>query len=354
MKGSELYKKAGVDTDAGQKFVGLIKESVKSTHDNRVLENYGGFSGAFDASFLKDYQNPVLLSATDGVGTKLKLASLFDRHDTIGIDLVAMCSNDILVSGGIPLIFLDYIACGKLNPEKMQTIVSGISEGCKRAGASLMGGETAEHPDTMEPDDYDLAGFMTGVVEKTRILDGSRIKPGDRILSIPSTGVHSNGLSLIRKIYLKNGVDLPEDVTTREFLKNEILLAPTAIYEKALRGMIFEDSIIRGLVHITGGGFYENIPRVLPEHLSCRISRKDLKIPELFRKIALDGKVDETEMFSVFNMGSGMIMICPPDKTDEALEKLNQELKKLPDIFPADACIIGEITEKNKDRITFF
>jgi phosphoribosylformylglycinamidine cyclo-ligase len=346
MESSEAYKKAGVDTLKGQQFVKLIKNSVKSTHTKHVMDNYGSFSGLFDVSFLKDYRNPILLSATDGVGTKLKLASLFNRHDTIGIDLVAMCSNDILVSGGKPLFFLDYIACGKLNTDILTRVVESISEGCRRCDAALMGGETAEHPDTMEPDEYDLGGFMVGCVEKEELIDGRSICPDDVIISVPSTGVHSNGMSLIRKIFLKNGLELPDSDDEKKFLKNEILLRPTAIYEKALRDLIGKNQKIKGIVHITGGGFYENIPRIMPENLTAVIRRNDLEIPELFSVIRKKGNLDERDLFSVFNMGTGLAVFASKSDAAGLIKSINEGLSKLKDNLLGETKIIGHVIEK--------
>ncbi|MDH5655455.1 MAG: phosphoribosylformylglycinamidine cyclo-ligase [Spirochaetia bacterium] len=347
MEGSEAYKKAGVDTEKGQEFVGMIRNSVKSTHSKFVMDNYGSFSGLFDASFLKDYKNPVLLSATDGVGTKLKLASLFQRHDTIGIDLVAMCSNDILVSGGRPLFFLDYISCGKLNPAIMTDVVESIAEGCRRCGASLTGGETAEHPDTMHPDEYDLGGFMVGCAEKEDLIDGRNIAPGDVILSIPSTGIHSNGMSLVRKLFLKNGLELPDSAEEKDFLLNEILLKPTAIYEKALRPILEKNKKILGIVHVTGGGFYENIPRILPENTTAVIKKADLTIPEAFQRIQKKGGLSDREMMSVFNMGTGLAVIVSQTNADEMIEELQNGVSSLPDSFSGKVVPAGFITEQN-------
>jgi len=353
MEASEAYKQAGVDTAAGRQFVRMIADSVRSTHTPHVLPGKGGFAGLFDVSFLKQYEEPVLLSTTDGVGTKLRLAQLFDRHDTIGIDLVAMCSNDLLVTGAHPLYFLDYLACGKLNGERMAVIIESIAEGLRRCGASLIGGETAEHPDTMEPDDYDLGGFMVGCAEKKRILDGSTIKEGDVIVSIPSTGIHSNGLSLIRRLFLKNGTELPESDLLREFLLNEILLRPTAIYEKGLRPVIEEGFELHGLVHITGGGFYENIPRIIPDDLCGVIETRNLSVPDLYAFIRDNGKLNEREMYAVFNMGTGMAAILPRQKADEFLRRIGTLLSPLPDRFIGEPSIIGRIEKKRDLPLVF-
>ena len=346
MEASEAYRKAGVDTAEGQRFVARIKDSVKSTHTEHVLENYGNFSGLFDVSFLKNYKQPILLSATDGVGTKLKLASLFNRHDITGIDLVAMCSNDILVSGGKPLFFLDYISCGKLNSDIMTQVVESISEGCRRCGAALTGGETAEHPDTMNPDEYDLGGFMVGCVEKDDLIDGRSITENDVIISVPSSGIHSNGLSLVRKLFLKNGLELPDSGEDKNFLLNEILLRPTVIYEKALRPVLEKGKHIKGIVHITGGGFYENIPRILPDNMTALIKRKDLSIPSLFSTIQKKGALDEKDLFSVFNMGTGLTVFTSREDAPEVIKSIQEELLKLPDRLLGETQIIGSVIHK--------
>ena len=310
------YRQAGVDTVAGQDMVRRIAGAVRSTHDARVLDLPGGFAGLFDASFLKDFDEPVLVSSTDGVGTKLVLASLFDRHDGVGLDLVAMCANDLLVSGARALFFLDYIACGKLNPDKMARIVTSIAAGCRLAGCALVGGETAEHPDTMSPEDYDLGGFVVGAVDRARIIDGRGIQPDDVLIALPSSGVHSNGLSLIRRIFLKNGLHLPDDEADRAFLRDEIL-KPTVIYEPYLRDLLENQELrehLRGLVHVTGGGFHENLPRVLPDGMGVVIERDRLQVPELFSRIQSRGNVDLDEMFRVFNMGAGMVVVVAAEE----------------------------------------
>lgn len=276
------YKNAGVDTQKGQHFIDRIKSAVHSTHNPRVLNGLGGFSAAYDISFLKNYRHPVLLSGTDGVGTKLELARLLDIHDTIGIDLVAMCVNDLLVNGARPLFFLDYIACGKLDLSKMELIVSGIVKGCNQCGASLVGGETAEHPGIMQEDEYDLAGFAVGVVEKDEYIDGTQILDGDKILGLGSSGPHSNGFSLLRKLYLKNGRELPKDEGTIDFIKN-FLFKPTRIYVESILKLVKKFQV-KGMVHITGGGFYENIPRVLHNKFDAEINRESLPETYLFQK----------------------------------------------------------------------
>lgn len=316
------YKTAGVDTHAGQRFVKLISESVKSTRLPHVLGGLGGFAAMSDVSFLKDYKQPVLLTTTDGVGTKLHLATLFDRHETVGIDLVAMCVNDLLVTGARPLVFLDYMAVGRLNPEKMAVVVAGIAEGCRQAKCSLVGGETAEHPDLLEDAEYDLAGFCVGVGEKSSMIDGSKVQEGDVILALPSSGIHSNGVSLVRKLFLKNGTDLPDVQADHDFLLNQILLKPTTIYEPYLRPVLDEaqaaggDIWITGMVHVTGGGFYENVPRIVPDGLCAEIDPAKIPVPEVFQTIANRG-VARREMYSVYNMGAGMIAFVRPAATEK-------------------------------------
>ncbi len=343
MEGSEHYKQSGVDTAEGRRFAEMISTAVKSTYGAGVIPSKGGFAGLLDISALKEFENPVLVSTTDGVGTKLHLARLFDRHETVGIDLVAMCANDILVTGARPLLFLDYIACGKLESRKMVQIVESVAEGCRRAGSSLMGGETAEHPDLMEPDEYDLGGFMVGAAEREKIIDGSRVSEGDSLISLPSSGIHSNGLSLIRRLFLKNGLELPDSESDRSFLLNQILLKPTLIYEPAVRPLLDSGIPVTGMAHITGGGFHENIPRFLPEGVKAVISRDLLPVPELFQRIRERGKMDESEMFSVFNMGTGMVLTVPEEYTRDALHVLESSYRKLKDAPPVNPCLIGII-----------
>ncbi len=326
------YKQAGVDTEAGQEMVRRIAGAVKSTHDGRVLDLPGGFAGLFDVSFLKNFKQPVLVSSTDGVGTKLVLATLFDQHEGVGQDLVAMCANDLLVCGARPLFFLDYIACGRLDPEKMSRIVASIAGGCRLAGCALVGGETAEHPDTMSAGEYDLAGFIVGAVERERIVDGREIQPGDALIALPSSGIHSNGLSLVRRIFLKNGLELPDGENDRAFLRERIL-TPTIIYEPYLRPLFDSATFapaLRGLVHVTGGGFYENIPRVLPAGLGARIERGALPGHELFEHIRARGGVDEDEMFRVFNMGAGMIVVVAAAAVQAVLGELRRVFREVP------------------------
>ncbi|MBL8018369.1 MAG: phosphoribosylformylglycinamidine cyclo-ligase [Leptospirales bacterium] len=326
------YKTAGVDTHAGQRFVKLIGDSVKSTRQPHVLGGLGGFAAMSDVSFLKDYKQPVLLTTTDGVGTKLHLATLFDRHETVGIDLVAMCVNDLLVTGAKPLVFLDYMAVGRLNPEKMAVVVAGIAEGCRQANCSLVGGETAEHPDLLEDAEYDLAGFCVGVGEKSAMIDGSKVQEGDVILALPSSGIHSNGVSLVRKLFLKNGTELPDVKADHDFLLNQILLKPTTIYEPYLRPVLDQaqthagsgDIWITGMVHVTGGGFYENVPRIVPEGLCAEIDPAKIPVPAVFETIAKRG-VAKKEMYSVYNMGAGMIAFVRPGSVGKVQELLKAQ-----------------------------
>ncbi|EMY68191.1 phosphoribosylformylglycinamidine cyclo-ligase [Leptospira sp. 201903074] len=311
------YKEAGVDTEKGQEFVKRIKSNVASTHNKNVLGGLGGFAACYDVSFLKSYNEPILLSGTDGVGTKLQIARLLDIHDTVGIDLVAMCVNDILVNGGKPLFFQDYIACGKLFLPRMEAIVSGIVRGCKLADCALVGGETAEHPGVMPDDEYDLAGFVVGVVEKQKMINGLTINPGDSIIGLGSSGPHSNGFSLIRRILLKDG-KLPTSSSDLDFLKNHVF-QPTKIYVKTILSLI-EKFSIKGMVHITGGGFYENIPRVLPAGIGAEISN----LPEsyVFSKLEKDHSLDRHDMFGTFNMGIGYILVVDPSQADVVMSEL--------------------------------
>ncbi|MCR9142065.1 MAG: phosphoribosylformylglycinamidine cyclo-ligase [bacterium] len=321
------YRDAGVDTQAGRAFVKRITSAVESTHGPNVLKDASGFGGLFSASFVKDYDDPVLVSSTDGVGTKLHLALLFDRHETIGQDLVAMCVNDLLATGARPLFFMDYIACGKLNPDRMTTIVESISAGCREAGAALVGGETAEHPDTMRPGEYDLGGFTVGVVEKSRIFDSANVRAGDVLIGVPSSGVHSNGMSLVRRVFLKGGLELPESQDDRDFLRDQVLLRPTVIYEQILRPVLEDSELrsgVRAMAHITGGGFYENIPRIIPEDLIARVERSAWTPPPVFDRIQERGSIVDKEMFSVFNMGIGLVLAVAPERADAVLSELER------------------------------
>jgi phosphoribosylformylglycinamidine cyclo-ligase len=312
------YKSAGVDTEKGQAFVQRIKENVATTHSKNVLGGLGGFAACYDVSFLKNYNSPILLSGTDGVGTKLELARMLDKHDTIGIDLVAMCVNDILVNGGKPLFFQDYIACGKLNVQRMEQIVSGIVNGCRQSDCSLVGGETAEHPGVMGVDEYDLAGFVVGVVEKDKMIDGKSILPSDRVIGLSSSGPHSNGFSLIRKLLLVDR-QLPKGPEL-DFIRDHVFV-PTRIYVKSILSLI-ETQTIKGMVHITGGGFYENIPRVLPKGMGVEINTSRIPTSYVFDKLALDHKLALDDMFSTFNMGVGYVLVVSPKNVDGVLDAL--------------------------------
>ncbi|MDD6135648.1 MAG: phosphoribosylformylglycinamidine cyclo-ligase [Lachnospiraceae bacterium] len=308
------YKNAGVDIEAGYKSVELMKAHIKKTMRDEVLGGIGGFSGAFSLKKIKDMEEPVLLSGTDGCGTKVKLAMVMDKHDTIGIDAVAMCVNDIACAGGEPLFFLDYIACGKNYPEKIATIVSGVAEGCIQSDAALIGGETAEHPGLMPDDDYDLAGFAVGVVEKKDLITGENIMPGDALVGIASSGVHSNGFSLVRKVFdiTKESLDTYYDELGKTL--GETLLAPTKIYVKALRSVKNAGVTIKGCSHITGGGFYENIPRMLPDGIVASVKKDSYEVPAIFKLMAKKGDIAEQMMYNTFNMGLGMVLAV--DKAD--------------------------------------
>lgn len=318
------YKNAGVDIEAGYKSVELMKKHIKTTMRPEVLGGIGGFAGAFSLAKIKDMEEPILLSGTDGCGTKVQLAYIMDKHDTIGIDAVAMCVNDIACSGGEPLFFLDYIACGKNYPEKIATIVSGVAEGCNQSGAALVGGETAEHPGLMPEDEYDLAGFAVGVVEKKDLITGESIKPGDTLIGIASSGVHSNGFSLVRKVFemTKESLDTYYDELGKTL--GEALIEPTRIYVKALKSVKDAGITIKGCSHITGGGFYENIPRMLKEGTRAVVKKDSYPVLPIFKLLAEKGNIDEHMMYNTYNMGLGMILAVDPadvDKTMEAIRK---------------------------------
>lgn len=302
------YKNSGVDIEAGYKSVELMKEYVKGTMRPEVLTGLGGFSGAFSMEAFKNMEKPVLLSGTDGCGTKVKLAFLLDKHDTIGIDCVAMCVNDIVCAGAEPLFFLDYIACGKNYPEKIATIVSGVAEGCKQSGAALIGGETAEHPGLMPEDEYDLAGFAVGVVDEKDIITGVDLKEGDVLIGMASSGVHSNGFSLVRKIFTMDKETLNTYHEELGKTLGETLLAPTRIYVKALRSIKESGVRVKACSHITGGGFYENVPRMLPEGKHAVIRKDSYEVPPIFQMMAREGQVEEKIMYNTFNMGIGMVL----------------------------------------------
>jgi len=313
------YKNAGVDIEAGYKSVELMKKHIQQTMRPEVLSGIGGFSGAFSMAKWKDMEKPTLVSGTDGVGTKLKLAFLLDEHDTIGIDCVAMCVNDIACAGGEPLFFLDYIACGKNQPEKIATIVSGVAEGCVQAGAALIGGETAEMPGFYPEEEYDLAGFAVGVVDEKDLITGEHLKPGDVLIGMASSGVHSNGFSLVRKIFTMKPEVLNAEYDSLGTTLGKALLAPTKIYVKALRGIKESGVHIRACSHITGGGFYENIPRMLKDG-TCAVVRKDsYPVPAIFGMIADNGNIDEKMMYNTFNMGLGMIVAVDEADVDKTM-----------------------------------
>ena len=334
------YKKAGVDIEAGYRSVELMKEHVKRTMREEVLGGLGGFSGAFSLAQIKEMEEPVLLSGTDGCGTKVKLAFLLDKHDTIGIDAVAMCVNDIACAGGEPLFFLDYIACGKNYPEKIAAIVGGVAEGCVQSDCALIGGETAEHPGLMPEDEYDLAGFAVGVVDKKDLITGASIKAGDALIGIASTGVHSNGFSLVRKVFPmeREVLDTYHDALGKTL--GEALLAPTRIYVKALRSVKEAGVRIKGCSHITGGGFYENIPRMLPDGVKAVVKKDSYKIPEIFRMLAKEGSIEEQMMYNTFNMGIGMVLAVDPADVDATLAALAKTGDQ--------AWLIGEVTDGEK------
>ena len=316
------YKSAGVDIEAGYKAVELMKQHVKATMRPEVLGGLGGFSGAFSLNKIKNMQEPVLLSGTDGVGTKLKLAFLTDKHDSIGIDCVAMCVNDVACAGGEPLFFLDYIACGKNDPEKIATIVKGVADGCIQSGAALIGGETAEMPGFYPVDEYDLAGFCVGVADKCDLIDGKDLKAGDALIGIASSGVHSNGFSLVRKVFdmTKEALDTYYDELGKTL--GEALLAPTKIYVKALKAVRDKNIKIKACSHITGGGFYENIPRMLIEDTKAVVRKDSYEIPAIFKLMAKAGDIKEEMMYNTFNMGLGMVIAVDKSDVSKTLEAL--------------------------------
>ncbi len=336
------YKDAGVDIEAGNHFVDLIKPIVKKTARPEVLADIGGFGGLFSLNSSK-YQRPVLVSATDGVGTKLKLAFQMDKHDTVGIDLVAMCVNDIIVQGAEPLFFLDYLATAKLYPEKAVEIVKGIAEGCKQANCALLGGETAEMPGMYHNDDYDLAGFSVGVVDNDKIIDGSTITKGDHIIGIASTGLHSNGFSLARKVFL-DAMKLDLHAIPEGFDKplGEILLTPTRIYVKSILNLM-RDFQLKGIAHITGGGLVENIPRVLPKHCKAVIHKDSWEKPAIFEMLRAGGNIPENEMYRTFNYGIGMVLIVSPKDSEDIIGRLagmDDEAYLIGEIVPSEEAVV--------------
>ena len=330
---SEAYAAAGVDIEAGYQGVKMMNRYVQRTLTADVISDLGGFGGLFSLD-LHGLEKPVLVSGTDGVGTKQRIAQLMDRHNTVGIDCVAMCVNDIICCGAKPLFFLDYIAIGKNIPEKVVSLVSGVSEGCVRAGCALIGGETAEHPGTMKPDDYDLAGFAVGVVDRDKILDKNKMQPGDVVIALPSSGLHSNGYSLVRKVFDVENADLGQYYGELGCALGEELLRPTKIYARPVLAAI-EAADIRGISHITGGGFYENIPRCIPDGLCAKIEKKALRIPPIFPLLSRMGGISERDMFNTFNMGTGMVLVAAKDSADKALAALHS--------LGQEAGVIGEI-----------
>ena len=316
------YKKAGVDIEAGYKSVELMKEHVKRTMREEELGGLGGFSGAFSLKKIKDMDDPVLLSGTDGCGTKVKLAMILDKHDTIGIDAVAMCVNDIACAGGEPLFFLDYIACGKNYPEKIAEIVSGVAEGCVQSDAALIGGETAEHPGLMPEEDYDLAGFAVGVCDRKDLITGENLKDGDVLIGMASTGVHSNGFSLVRKVFDMSKESLNTYYDELGKTLGEALLAPTRIYVKALKSVKDAGVTVKACSHITGGGFYENIPRMLPEGMKAVVKKDSYEVPAIFKLLAKEGDIAEEMMYNTFNMGLGMVVAVDKEDVDKTMEAI--------------------------------
>ena len=338
---SASYAAAGVDIEAGYKAVELMKSHIARTLTAGVVSDIGGFGGLF-ALDVQDMVQPVLVSGTDGVGTKLKLAFLLDRHDTVGIDCVAMCVNDILCCGAKPLFFLDYIACGKNVPRRIEAVVKGVAEGCVQSGAALIGGETAEMPGFYPEDEYDLAGFCVGVVDKPRIIDSHRMRPGDAVLALPSSGVHSNGFSLVRKVFRVGEADITSPVAELGGKSlGETLLTPTKIYVRPMLALMEEISV-KGVSHITGGGFYENIPRSIPEGLCARIEKAAVRTPPIFSLIQKAGDIPERDMFNTFNMGVGMSVVVAKEDADRALAVLRENGE--------DAYLLGEIAE-GPDRL---
>lgn len=337
------YKDSGVDVEGGNRFVKKITPFVRSTFTKDVLADIGGFGSLYAANF-KDMDEPVLVSGTDGVGTKLKIAQMMNKHDTIGIDAVAMCVNDIVTSGAKPLFFLDYISCGKLREDILVDVVKGIAEGCLQSECSLVGGETAEHPGVMDPDDYDIAGFSVGVVDRKNIINGENITAGDIIIGLPSSGIHSNGYSLVRKLFFGERkyklstklYDLDDDL-------GNVLLTPTKIYVKALHSVIDSGIQIKGLVHITGGGFYENIPRILPEETAVKISKNSYTVPPVFNIMEKEGGITEREMYTTFNMGIGMMLFTSKEYADKTMARLKSN--------GINPCQIGEVIRFNDAKV---
>ncbi len=334
------YRSAGVDIEAGYESVRLMKQFIGRTMRPEVLSDIGGFSGAFSAEAFKGMKEPVLVSGTDGVGTKLKLAFVMDRHDTVGIDCVAMCVNDIACAGGEPLFFLDYIACGKNYPEKIAQIVKGVAEGCVQSGAALIGGETAEMPGFYPEDEYDLAGFAVGVADRADMITGKEIRPGDALVGIASSGVHSNGFSLVRKVFSMDEKTLGMYHESLGETLGDALLRPTKIYVKALRSVKDAGVVIKGCSHITGGGFYENVPRMLPEGVKAVIRKDSYEIPQIFKLLQKEGNIEDRMMYNTYNMGIGMVMALDAADADKAIEAVRQS--------GGQAMVIGCVEEGEK------
>ena len=334
------YKTAGVDIEAGYKSVELMKEYVKGTMREEVLGGLGGFSGAFSLKKIKEMDDPVLLSGTDGCGTKVKLAFIMDKHDTIGIDAVAMCVNDVACAGGEPLFFLDYIACGKNYPEKIASIVKGVAEGCRMSDAALIGGDTAEHPGLMPEDEYDIAGFTVGVVDRKDMITGENIMPGDVLVGIASSGVHSNGFSLVRKVFEMTKESLDTYYDELGTTLGEALIAPTKIYVKAMKSVKNAGVTVKGCSHITGGGFYENIPRMLPDGVSAKVNKDSYPVLPIFKLLQKTGGIEEKMMYNTYNMGLGMVLALDPKDVDTAIKAIEEAGEK--------AYVVGEIIEGDK------
>lgn len=338
---SESYKAAGVDVTAGYKGVELMKKAVQSTYNNSVISDIGGFGGLY-APNIKDMEEPILVSGTDGVGTKLKLAFLMDKHDTIGEDCVAMCANDVICTGAKPMFFLDYMALGKNIPEVVATVVGGVASGCKKANCSLIGGETAEMPGFYPIDEYDLAGFCVGIVDKKKIIDNKTIEVGDKVIGLKSSGVHSNGFSLVRKVFDVNKENLNRYEESLGKTLGQALLEPTKIYVKPVLKLI-EQVKVKGISHITGGGFYENMPRMLRNGVALKIDKNSYEVPAIFKLIMERGNIPERDMYNTFNMGIGMAIIVPENEVEKSLEILKQEGE--------EAYVIGEVIEGSKEII---
>ncbi len=334
------YKKAGVDIEAGYKAVDLMKEHIKGTMRPEVLSDIGGFSGAFSLESFKNMEQPTLVSGTDGVGTKLKLAFLMDKHDTVGIDCVAMCVNDIACAGAEPLFFLDYIACGKNEPERIAMIVKGVAEGCKQAGAALIGGETAEMPGFYPVEEYDLAGFAVGIIDQKQLVTGSSVKQGDTLIGIASSGIHSNGYSLVRKVFRMQRETLDTYYESLSATLGETLLTPTKIYVKALKSLKNGKITVKACSHITGGGFYENIPRMLPEGVHAMIKKDSYTVPPIFGMLQKDGDIEERIMYNTYNMGIGMLIAVDSKDADQAVKLIEAAGEK--------AYVIGEAVNNAK------